>query len=240
MAGRSDRSAPPSRRRTRMKHTWLVGALAGVMLAASAAAQTQPQTPSQSKPTTQKPDTTTQKPTTGTEKPSTTTQKPATGTEKPATTTQKPATAERAPRTTPMGGQRAAGGEVPTGETVLGTVTIPRSVMADGKALAGGRYTIRLTAQTAQPTVPGQVPDLNRWVEFVQGNSVKGREVVSIVPADEVKDTMPGPDMPGHVGRNQTRVEMLKGGEYLRVWINRGGNNYLIHLPPAGGPTRGR
>jgi hypothetical protein len=26
---------------------------------------------------------------------------------------------------------------------------------------------------------------------------------------------------------------MLKGDEYLRVWINRGGVNYLIHMPPA-------
>jgi hypothetical protein len=90
-----------------------------------------------------------------------------------------------------------------------------------------------LTAQTAQPTVPGQIPDLNRWVEFVQGNTVRGREVVSIVPADEVDDTMPGPDMPGHVGRSGQKVEMLKGGEYLRVWIARQGVHYLIHLPPA-------
>jgi hypothetical protein len=28
---------------------------------------------------------------------------------------------------------------------------------------------------------------------------------------------------------------MLKGDEYLRVWINRGGVNYLLHLPPAKG-----
>jgi hypothetical protein len=27
---------------------------------------------------------------------------------------------------------------------------------------------------------------------------------------------------------------MLKGGEYLRVWISRNGVQYLIHLPPAG------
>jgi hypothetical protein len=137
---------------------------------------------------------------------------------------------------TAVSAQTARGGAqpIPSGETVLGTVTIPRTVMADGKTLASGRYTIRLTAQSAQPTVPGQLPDLNRWVEFVQGGNVRGREVVSIVPADEVKDTMPGPDMPGHVGRNQQRVEMLKGGEYLRVWINRGGHNYLLHLPPSG------
>lgn len=128
--------------------------------------------------------------------------------------------------------------EVPSGEMALGTITIPRTVMADGKTLARGRYSLRLTAQSAMPTVAGQLPDLNRWVEFVQGGSVKGREVVSIVPANEVSMTMPGPDMPGHVGRNGSRVEMLKGGEYLRVWINRGGHNYLLHLPPSGGTGR--
>jgi hypothetical protein len=30
---------------------------------------------------------------------------------------------------------------------------------------------------------------------------------------------------------------MLKGNEYLRVWINKGGNNYLIHMPPASGQS---
>jgi hypothetical protein len=29
------------------------------------------------------------------------------------------------------------------------------------------------------------------------------------------------------------RVDMLKGNDYVRVWINRGGNNYIIHMPPA-------
>ena len=30
------------------------------------------------------------------------------------------------------------------------------------------------------------------------------------------------------------RVDMLKGNDYVRVWINRGGTNYIIHLPPVG------
>jgi len=29
------------------------------------------------------------------------------------------------------------------------------------------------------------------------------------------------------------RVDVLKGNEYVRVWINKGGQNYLIHLPSA-------
>ena len=99
-----------------MKHTWLVGILAGALLAGSAAVQAQ--------------------------------QKPA--------------------------------AQVPTGEVALGTITLPRAVTADGKPLPGGRYTLHLTAQAAQPTVAGQLPDLNRWVEFRQGGQVKGREIQTL------------------------------------------------------------
>jgi hypothetical protein len=30
-------------------------------------------------------------------------------------------------------------------------------------------------------------------------------------------------------------VQVLRGNEYLRVWINRAGNHYLVHLPVTGG-----
>ena len=121
---------------------------------------------------------------------------------------------------------------VPTGEVVLGSVTLPRAVTADGKPLAKGTYTVRLTAQAAQPTVAGQLPDLNRWVEFVQGGKVAGREVVSIIPADEVGQTVQGPDLEtGKAPKAAIKVQMLKGNEYLRVWISRAGTQYLIHLP---------
>jgi len=121
-------------------------------------------------------------------------------------------------------------GQVPAGEATLGSVSLPRSVMADGKPLKAGTYQVRLTAQAATPAVPGQT--MERWVEFVQGGKVAGREVVSIIPAAETKDLQPGPDAPAST-RTGTRVEILKGNEYLRVWINRAGVGYLIHLPPA-------
>lgn len=77
---------------------------------------------------------------------------------------------------------------------------------------------VRLTSQAAMPAVAGQ--QMERWVEFVQGSTVAGREVVSIVSAAEMKDLQPGP--PGAAQtRTGARVEMLKGDEYL------------IHLPPA-------
>lgn len=128
------------------------------------------------------------------------------------------------------GSQAQPQGEVPAGELALGTITLPRAVTADGKPLPRGRYQVRLTPQMAQPPAAGQMPSLERWVEFVQGGQVRGREVVSIVPASEMKDLMPGPDANRAVS-NGTRVEMLKGNEYLRVWISRRGVSYLIHLP---------
>ena len=121
-------------------------------------------------------------------------------------------------------------GQVPAGEASLGSVSLPRSVMADGKTLKAGTYQVRLTAQAASPAVAGQ--SMERWVEFVQGGKVVGREVVSMVPAAEAKDLQPGPDAPAST-RTGSKVEMLKGNEYLRVWINRAGVGYLIHMPPA-------
>ena len=121
----------------------------------------------------------------------------------------------------------AAEAAAPTGDLALGTVRIPRAVMADGKPLPAGQYQVRLTAQTAAPTAVGASPNLARWVEFVKGGKVAGREVVSIVPQSEikmvVKDAAPAP--------GASKVQMLKGNDFLRVWINKTGNHFLIHLP---------
>jgi hypothetical protein len=55
---------------------------------------------------------------------------------------------------------------------------------------------------------------------------------VTIIPAAELKDLHSGATGP-RPAAGSSRVEMLKGDDYLRVWINRGGVNYLIHMPPA-------
>jgi hypothetical protein len=116
---------------------------------------------------------------------------------------------------------------MPTGDLALGSVSIRRAVTADGKPLPAGTYQLRLTTQQATPDAIGQTEAAERWVEFVRGGKVVGREVVTIVPQDEIamvqKDSPPA--------RNGSKVETLKGGDYIRVWINRGGNHYLIHLP---------
>ena len=116
---------------------------------------------------------------------------------------------------------------VPAGEVALGSVRIPRAVMADGKPLPAGTYQVRVTAQEAKPEAVGTTEALQRWVEFVQKGNVRGREVVSIVPGAEAK--LVAKDTPPASGAS--KVQMLRGNEYLRVWINRGGNHYLIHLP---------
>ena len=121
----------------------------------------------------------------------------------------------------------AAAPTVPDGELALGSVRLPRSVTADGKPLPAGTYQVRLTAQEAKPDVVGSSEGLERWVEFVQRGTVKGREVVSIVPEAEAKFVVQ--DRPPRAGA--AKVQMLRGNEYLRVWINKGGNYYLIHLP---------
>jgi hypothetical protein len=122
-------------------------------------------------------------------------------------------------------------GQVPTAATALGSVRIPRNVKADGKDLKAGTYQVRLTADEATPSAAGI--KMERWVEFVQGGKVVGREVASIIPQEEVKDTQPGPDLPGKQPKAGTRVDVLKGGDYVRVWITRAGVQYLIHMPPA-------
>ena len=115
----------------------------------------------------------------------------------------------------------------PDGALALGTVHIPKAVKADGKPLPSGTYQVRLTPDTAAPNAKGQTATLERWAEFVKGGKVVGREVVTIVPQAEIalvqKDTPPA--------RNGAKVETLKGGDYMRLWINRGGNHYLMHFP---------
>src|SRR5262245_20627055 len=117
----------------------------------------------------------------------------------------------------------------PAGEVALGTVRVPSSVKADGKPLSAGTYQVRLTAQSASPDAKGQTTGLERWVEFVQGGPVQGREIATLIRASQndkgQKDAAPRP--------NGSRVDLLKGGDFYRVWINRGGNHYLIHLPAA-------
>jgi len=107
--------------------------------------------------------------------------------------------------------------------TSLGTVRLSRAVMADGKTLPAGSYTLRVSNDPVQQVV-GQAD--SKWIEFVQGGDVKGRALASVIPSADVKALVKGTAP----AANSNKVELLKGGEYLRVWANRGGSHYLIHL----------
>ena len=112
--------------------------------------------------------------------------------------------------------------------TALGSVQLSRAVTADGKPLAAGSYTLRLANDAVAP-VSGTSAQGSHWVEFVQGNQVKGRELATVVSSADVKTIAKmAPPAAG-----AAKVQMLKGDEYLRVWINKGGTHYLVHLATA-------
>jgi len=113
--------------------------------------------------------------------------------------------------------------------TTLGTVTLSKRLMADGKPLAPGTYQVRLSTDEVKPPATGQDPNAEKWVEFVQGGKVAGREVATVISSQDVGAIVKGKKP----AANGASVEMLKGGDYWRVWINKGGTNYIINLPPA-------
>jgi hypothetical protein len=137
----------------------------------------------------------------------------------------------KAPNTQPVTAEPPA---APAGELALGTIHFTKAVTADGKPLPAGSYMVRLTAQEAKPDAVGTTKPLERWVEFVQKGTVKGREVVSIVPEADVKTVVKDTPPP----KGGSKIQVLKGNDYVRVWFNKAGNIYLIHLPTGAAATQ--
>ena len=108
----------------------------------------------------------------------------------------------------------------------LGSVKISRSVVADGKPLAAGTYALHVSDEMPAKVL-GQTLDESRWIEFMQGGQVKGRELATVLSKDALKDMTKKSAAPA-VGTS--KVQLLKGGDYIRVWVNAGGTQYLIHL----------
>ena len=112
----------------------------------------------------------------------------------------------------------------------LGTVHIAKKVMADGKPLAAGTYQVRATDDAPKPGT-GQDPNGEKYVEFLRGGKVVGREVATVVASGDIgKIAKKSPPKPG-----TSRTELLKGGDYYRVWINKGGTHYIINLATGEG-----
>lgn len=109
---------------------------------------------------------------------------------------------------------------------MAGSIRLPQAALADGKPLSAGTYQVRLTTEHPMPAV-GQSPNAECWVEFVKAGAVVGREVATVIGEEDIatvaKGSGPKP--------NASRVDALKGGEYVRIWINHANTNYIINLP---------
>jgi len=107
----------------------------------------------------------------------------------------------------------------------LGTVSLPRKVMASGQPLAAGTYTLRLLPQELKGAV-GQNAAESRYVEFVQGGKVAGKEVATVLSGADAKAVTKG----AGPASGSAKVQLLKGDEYIRVWVRQGDTHYLVHL----------
>jgi hypothetical protein len=111
----------------------------------------------------------------------------------------------------------------------LGTVNVSRRVMANGETLAPGTYTLRVLPDTLSKSAVGQTPAESRWVEFVRGGKVVAKEVATVMTGAEARAVAKGPGP----ASGSSKTELLKGNDYLRIWVNRGGTHYLVHLTVA-------
>ncbi len=116
-----------------------------------------------------------------------------------------------------------------TSATALGSVTLGRNVMADGKPLASGTYQVRLTTESPKPGA-GQTPESERYVEFLRGGKVLGREVASIVSQADIEQVADSKRQPA-AGCEPRRAAQ---GRRLRAGMDQPrGSELLIHLVAA-------
>jgi hypothetical protein len=111
-------------------------------------------------------------------------------------------------------------------EREIATVRITQPVMAEGKLLPEGMYQLVLTGERPTP-LPGQAPDAQRWVAFVANGKPVAREIAEVLRDSD----LPATGASARPTRDGVRVEMLQGGEFLRISVKREGERYLVHLP---------
>ncbi|MBI3049372.1 MAG: hypothetical protein HYY76_13790 [Acidobacteria bacterium] len=110
--------------------------------------------------------------------------------------------------------------------SVLGTARLTQPVLVGGKLVQPGTYEIRLTGEHLKP-LPGQSEDAGQEFELIAGGQVVASDFAEVVSAAAAPV--------GASGRAtaRARVELLRGGEFLRIAITRQGELDLIHLPVA-------
>jgi hypothetical protein len=85
-------------------------------------------------------------------------------------------------------------------------VTLAKATTADGKPLAAGTYQ---GPRRQRPSPTRRRENIERWVEFVRKHG-QGREVLSIVPQNEVKNVVKDPPP----ASGASKVQMLKGNDF--------------------------
>jgi hypothetical protein len=114
------------------------------------------------------------------------------------------------------------------GSDAVASVKLPVTVLVNGKPLPPGMYDVRLTGERPA-LLPGQPSGAQQWVELMAGGKVMAREI-----AEELRDEdLPAVGASAQPVRSGTRVEMLQGGEFLRISIKREGTRHLLYLPIA-------
>jgi hypothetical protein len=108
----------------------------------------------------------------------------------------------------------------------LGTVRITQPAKAGGTTLQPGTYEIRVTGEHMKP-LPGQSEDAVQQVEFIANGTVAAKYAAEVMTGEDVPVGTSGG------GTTRARVEMLTGGDFMRVSATRGGERYLIHLAVA-------
>ena len=108
-------------------------------------------------------------------------------------------------------------------------VRSPRRAYVNGQPLEPGPYRVRLTDEAA-PVVDEEPSTTTRWIEFLHETEgvVAGRGLAIVISDSEI-DALAKSSVP----RNQVRLDELQSGEYIRLWLNSGGSNYLVHMPTS-------
>ena len=115
-----------------------------------------------------------------------------------------------------------------------GECVVPGAIVAGGPGLGrGGAFRrdlgVLLFLLSVYRWLPNTTVSLREAMPGAVLGAVAGLEVASVVGAVEIAQVAKGK----RPKAGASSVEMLKGGDYWRVWLNKGGTNYLINLPPA-------
>lgn len=122
-------------------------------------------------------------------------------------------------------------GQVAKDPSRLATVRITTAVLANGAPLSPGTYEVRLTQERPTPG-PGQSREARQWVEFFANGKVVGREIAQVLRDND----LPAAGASSVRVPDGTRVETLKGGDFLRISVKRAGERYLVYLPVVRAP----